>query len=84
VAILQGNPGKCEEARAKRREFCKQNPEKCQEQRAQMKQRRAEMKAKCEADPARCQEMKQQMRERKHPGHGMGNDPHEPAPTPAP
>ena len=59
------NPGKCEEARAKRKEFCTANPDKCREQRGEMKARRAEMKEKCDADPEKCEQMKQDMRQRR-------------------
>ena len=59
------NPGKCEEAKAQRKEFCTANPEKCKEQREQMKARRAERQEKCQADPQKCEQMKQEMRQRR-------------------
>jgi hypothetical protein len=59
------NPGKCEEARAKRQAFCAENPEKCKEQREQLKAKRAEMQEKCKADPEKCEQMKQEMRQRR-------------------
>jgi|GEM_PF-1441359 len=65
--FCKDNPGKCEEARAKRaerREFCKANPEKCKEQREQLQAKRAELQAKCQADPAKCTEMKDQARKK--------------------
>jgi len=77
------NPGKCEEARARREAFCQENPQKCE----QMKQKRAKRHAFCQENPEkcdeqraqmkarRCDEMKQQMRERVQQRHGSAPEP---------
>jgi hypothetical protein len=55
------NPGKCEEARAKRDAFCKENPEKCE----QVRQKRAERREFCKQNPEKCAEQRERMKQRR-------------------
>ena len=56
------NPGKCDEARARRQEYCKANAEACKQQRMQAKQKRAERKAFCKDNPETCEQQREQMK----------------------
>ena len=55
------HPAKCEELRARRAEFCKDNPETC----ARREQERAERKQWCAEHPERCDALKDERKERR-------------------
>lgn len=64
-AYCKDNPGKCEEALAKRQEYCQANAEACKAQRMQARETRAERKAYCKDNPAVCEQQRAQMKAKK-------------------
>jgi hypothetical protein len=58
--LCQQDPAKCEEMKARRREFCKENPQTCQ----MRKHLRAERKEYCRDNPEKCQKVKEERHER--------------------
>jgi hypothetical protein len=60
-ALCKNNPGKCQAAREKHEQWCKDNPKQCEH----WKQKRTEREQFCKNNPKKCEEQRAEMKKRK-------------------